>query len=202
MRLLAILMVLLLGENIFGQGLPGPMKLGSPLPKFRMISVPDGVSRSMDDYSNHLLLVFLFLSTHCAMSAARNEVFNSLAAEFQPKRVLLLGVYSGSKETLPGVGRYCLDQKLIFPCLKDVNNQFADQLGARVTPEVFVFDDSRHLRYRGSVDPLDDPKGKRDSNLRQALEALLQSVPVPSPETRSFGCIIDRQSSNRLKVKH
>jgi peroxiredoxin len=189
-------------EILLGQSPKPRLNIGDPLPDLALVSAPGGESRGPNDYSHYRILVFLFLSTHCGMAAAHNEVFNSLAAEFHPQKVLLLGVYSGKKETLQGIGRYFAEKKLIFPGLKDIDNQFADQLGARVTPEAFVFDQSRRLRYRGSVDALDDPKGSRDRYLRQALEAVLQDRSVPLAEPRPFGCIIDRQVVDRQKVRH
>lgn len=202
MRILRFFGVLLLSKSLLAQELPTPMPLGQGLPKFRLVTIPEGAIRTPEDYPTHLFLVFVFMSTHCAMSAARNKVFNQLAFEFGKQGVLLIGVFSGQKETPIGIDLYRQAENLTFPALRDVSNQFADQLGARVTPEVFVFDQSRALRYRGSVDPLTDPKGSRDRNLRQSLEALLRNVPVPEPETKAFGCVIDRQLNNRLKVEH
>jgi len=193
---------LFLSAMALAQTFPLPMQLGRRIPEFQLAAVPDGSIRNLESYSNYRFLVFLFLSTHCQMSTARNPVFNNLNNELGSQGALLLGVYSGRKETLAGIHRYVLNEKLTFPCFRDTNNRFADQLGAHVTPEVFVFDQSRRLRYHGSVDPLDDPKGSRDRNLRQALEALLNNLTVSKPETKPFGCVIDRQTSDRLKTAH
>jgi len=41
---------------------------------------------------------------------------------------------------------------IAFPILKDTNNELADKLGAQRTPEVFLLDASRTIRYWGRID--------------------------------------------------
>jgi hypothetical protein len=49
------------------------------------------------------------------------------------------------------------------------------------------------LLYHGRIDESrDDPKGVKSPDLRNALDAILASKPVPVAETEAFGCSIKR----------
>jgi mono/diheme cytochrome c family protein len=81
-----------------------------------------------------------------------------------------------------------------------VNNLIADHFGAERTPEVFLLDQDRVIRYRGRID---DQYGYQEgigyerpeavhSDLAVAIEELLAGKPVSSPVTVSTGCLIGR----------
>jgi mono/diheme cytochrome c family protein len=72
----------------------------------------------------------------------------------------------------------------------------ADQLGAVRTPEVFVLDRDRTVRYHGRIDDQhlvgrQRPAPTRE-DLKLALEELLAGKPVSVPETTAVGCHIGR----------
>ena len=52
--------------------------------------------------------------------------------------------------------------KIEFPLLKDVGNVIADRLGAVRTPEVFLLDNDRVVRYWGRID---DQYGFQDAGV-------------------------------------
>jgi thiol-disulfide isomerase/thioredoxin len=55
------------------------------------------------------------------------------------------------------------------------------------TPQVFLFDRERKLRYSGRIDD-SDVKAVTRHDTREAIEALLSGRPVPVATTRVFGC--------------
>ena len=58
-------------------------------------------------------------------------------------------------------------------------------LGARFTPEAFVFDRERKLRYHGRIDDNHrDPSRVTSHDLKNALDALLAGKDVPYPRPR------------------
>src|SRR5262249_8266309 len=116
--------------------------------------------------------------------------------EFGPKGVAFLAVDANRQDSVTQLARLAKTHKLPFPLLKDVGNVVADQFGAVRTPEVFVLDVRRHLRYRGRVDDqygvdYAPPKPTR-RDLALALEELLAGKPVSRPVTRPAGCLIGR----------
>jgi len=78
-----------------------------------------------------------------------------------------------------------------FPYLFDETQEVARAYGAERTPEVFVFDRDRRLRYHGAIDDnYEDPSRVRAHYLRDALDALLAGEPVPVEDTRPVGCTV------------
>src|SRR5690606_35722416 len=81
--------------------------------------------------------------------------------------------------------------------LLDTQNRLADVFGAQRTPEVFLLDANRVVRYQGRVDDQygigvqrNEP-GRRD--LAVALDEVLAGQTVSVPRTEAVGCIIGRR---------
>jgi hypothetical protein len=66
----------------------------------------------------------------------------------------------------------------------------ARAFGARVTPDVFVFDAERFLAYRGAPDADWEDPSLNAAWLRGAIDDLIDSGPVSLVETEPVGCSI------------
>ncbi len=78
-----------------------------------------------------------------------------------------------------------------FPYLRDDDQSVAGAFGATHTPEFFVADRKRIIRYHGRMDDNhSDPTAVKKKYLEDAVEALLQGLPVAEPEVHSLGCTI------------
>lgn len=76
------------------------------------------------------------------------------------------------------------------PVLIDSERRLAHAFGARMSPEVFLFDAGGSLVYTGAID--DRPssaQGVETAYLDLALERLLRGQPVGIQETHPFGCL-------------
>src|SRR5262249_49087226 len=86
--------------------------------------------------------------------------------------------------------------KIPFPILKDSDNALADRLGAVRTPEVFVLDRQRVVRYHGRIDDQYVIGIQRvaptQHDLARALNELLAGQPVSQPFIEPVGCHIGR----------
>src|SRR5262249_51250468 len=82
------------------------------------------------------------------------------------------------------------------PVLKDLGAEVADKFGAVRTPEVFVLDAERTVRYWGRIDDQYGVGYKRPKPTRRdlaaALEELLAGKTVSQPFVESVGCHIGR----------
>jgi hypothetical protein len=80
--------------------------------------------------------------------------------------------------------------------LKDPGNVVADQFGAKRTPEVFVLDASRTVRYWGRIDDQFGVGYARTKStadhLAKALDELLAGKEVSQPACEPVGCFIGR----------
>ncbi|MCA9137156.1 MAG: hypothetical protein KDB00_10365, partial [Planctomycetales bacterium] len=83
-----------------------------------------------------------------------------------------------------------------FPVLKDVGNVVADKFGAERTPEVFLVDERRIVRYHGRIDDQYGVGYSRERGARPelslAIDQLLAGEQVATPQTEPVGCHIGR----------
>ncbi len=92
------------------------------------------------------------------------------------------------------------EQKFAFPYLYDGETQQTSlAYGVVATPQVFLFDRERTLRYVGRIDD-SDVKLVTSHDTRNALDALLAGQPVPIEKTRTFGCST-KWSEKRAEAK-
>src|SRR5262245_31885242 len=121
--------------------------------KVENFSLPDihGKACSLADYQGKVV-VLAFVGTECPLVKSYAARLRELAAEFESQGVVFLGVDSNLQDTLTELGTFARQMELTFPLLKDNNNQLADAVGAQRTPEVFVVDKDRVIRYSGRID--------------------------------------------------
>lgn len=77
-----------------------------------------------------------------------------------------------------------------FDYLYDPEQEVARALGAERTPEVFLFDRDRRLRYHGAIDDSRDETAVTRPYLRDALDAVLAGREPPVTETPPVGCTV------------
>ncbi len=155
-----------------------------------------GRSWTADDFKNDSLVVVAFLGTECPLAKLYSVRLQEIADDYRNRGVRVVGVMSNRQDSLEEIAAFAARQKLEFPILKDAGNQFADEVGAERTPEMFVFDAARTVRYHGRVDDQygigyvrDEP---RRQDLKIALNELLSGRDVSLAETAAVGCIIGR----------
>jgi peroxiredoxin len=163
------------------------LDIGNAAPDFTVHTL-DGRQISLGQVEkSHRAVVVLFISTICPYSNYYNDLIRDMAAEFEKKGVLFLGVNSGRIETAEEARTHAREHGHVFPIAKDPEGRVAELLGARRTPEVFVLDPEGKLRYHGRVaSKISSP------DLKNALDALLEGRPVKPAETKAFGCAIPR----------
>lgn len=171
--------------------LASPIVIGDKLVPFTLKSY-DGTDIDLKSFQGKKAVVLMFIATQCPVSNAYNDRMASLSKEYAAKGVAFVGVNSNRQEGVAEIAEHARTHGFGFPVLKDASNVKADEFGAEVTPETYVFDPSWTLRYHGRID--DDRSGRnvRSHDLRNALDALLAGREVPVKETKAFGCTIKR----------
>ena len=137
------------------------------------------------------------LGTECPLVKQYAVKLQKLADEYSERGVAVLAFDANRQDSLAEIAAFAKTNSLTFPILKDVNQQVVDSLQASRTPEVFVLDSTRIVRYRGRVDDQFAVGGKfrkaptRD-DLKSAIDELLEGKPVSVVETTAVGCLIGR----------
>lgn len=154
-----------------------------------------GKEHRLSDFKQKFLVV-AFLGTECPVAKLYSPRLAALEKELTSKGVGFLGINSNRQDSITEIAAHARIHGVKFPILKDLGNKVADQMGAVRTPEVFVLDEARVVRYWGRVDDQygigylrDEPKR---ADLKIALEELLAGKVVSKPVTVSVGCHIGR----------
>ncbi|HEY66077.1 MAG TPA: redoxin domain-containing protein [Caldilineae bacterium] len=166
-------------------------EIGQPAPDFQLSDM-EGRTHRLADYRGQIVILN-FWSAECPISEAFDPYFNERCEEWTRRGIILLAIDSNSHYDDDEIRRVASERKLRFPILRDRGNVVADLYGALTTPHIFLIDRQGILRYRGAVDDRTFRKREPDVNyLEEALAAVLEDRPVPTPETQPFGCTIVR----------
>ncbi len=170
------------------------LKIGERAPDFTLPAASDAKAVALKDLlAKNKAVAVIFVATKCPVSNAYNPRMAALGKEYAAKGISLVGINSNKTEPAAEVKEHAEKNGFTFPVLKDEGNKVADAYGASHTPEVFVLDAKGNLIYHGRIDESqDDPKNVKSPDLRIALDAVLAGKPVPTAQTKAFGCSIKR----------
>jgi peroxiredoxin len=160
-----------------------------------------GQSVSLADFAKHKIVVITFLGTECPLAKLYAPRLAQLNDLYKDRGVAFIGVCSNQQDSVTELAHYVKQHQVNFPLIKDLGNVIADQFGAVRTPESFVLDADRVVRYWGRIDDQfgfqgngiayqrSEPK-RRD--LAIAIDELLDGKSVSQPLARNQGCHIGR----------
>ena len=159
-----------------------------------------GKLHTLAEYQDRQVVVVYFMGTECPLAKIYGPRVQAIASEFASSDVALLAVNSNVQDSLTELASYARLHGLEYPILKDLNHKVADLFGATRTPQVFVLDRLRKIRYYGRIDAqftfgsgvgLAQPQDQRQ-DLAIAVRQLLDGKPVSVPATTAKGCLIGR----------
>lgn len=192
LRLVVALSLASLCAPAFAGKFNATVSIGDAAPKFEKLPGVDGQQHSFDDYANAKLLVLVFTSCHSPCATKYEQRLVQLEKDYGSKGVQLLAVSVSRSEadSLPKMKERAKKAGFAFPYLQDASQQVGRKFGATTTPQVFVLDSKRRVRYMGRIDDQPDDVDVQKPYLRQALDALLEGRDPPMLETRPEGCRI------------
>ena len=158
-----------------------------------------GREHSLRDFKDSKLVVVVFLSVDCPLSKLYGARLAELANDFGGRGVAVVGIHANPHEALTSLTRYVRELKITFPLLRDLENDVVNRFGARRTPEAFILDERRAIRYRGRIDDQYGIGIQRQTvaqrDMAEALEELQASKAVSRPVTQPVGCLINRRTA-------
>jgi peroxiredoxin len=182
-----------------GRPAPAPAAAGALGCKIAPFTLRDfrGQPWSLAGLSDRKLVVVVFLGSTCPLANLYGPRLTELAREFGPRGVAFVGISANAQDTLADLAAFVRRHRLPFPLLKDPAHAVADQMGAVRTPETFVLDAERIVRYRGRIDDQYGVGSQRprpaQRYLASALDELLSGRPVSCPSVPAVGCRIGRE---------
>ena len=173
------------------------IKMDKEVPNFTLRDATDK-EHSLKDLSHEKkAIVVMFISTECPVSNAYNERIIALLNDYKDQSVQFIGINSNRNESVEEIAEHNKTNRFEFVVLKDLRNEIADKFGARRTPEVYLLDEKRILRYRGAID--NSQKNPETHYLRETLDRVVkgQEIPEDGKKTKAFGCTIKRVRKER-----
>jgi peroxiredoxin len=172
-----------------------PLPLGQKVADFKLADVR-GKQHASSDWKEQKLLVVAFVGTECPLAKQYAARLVEIAAKYKDQGVQVVAIDANQQDSLAELTHFEKTFKIEFPLLKDPGNLVADQFAAERTPEVFLLDADRKLRYRGRIDDQFTYGKQRPavekSYLTDAIDELLAGKEVSVKETESIGCHIGR----------
>ena len=177
------------------------LPLGTTMPDFKLPDY-DGNMHNSADYKNSPTLV-MFICNHCPYVRHIVEKLSERAKEYQEQGVDVVAISANDVEQYPddspeNMKAFAEQHDFSFPYLFDESQGVAKAYKAACTPDLYLFDGSNELVYRGQFD------GSRPGNdvpvtgedLTDAVHRLLNDEPIPEEQTPSVGCNIKWKPGN------
>jgi peroxiredoxin len=145
------------------------------------------------EYGPDGITVVTFTCNHCPYALAWHDRLTQVARDYD---VTFLAVNPNDAERYPRDSFDAMKQRVDadggwpYPYLHDESQEVARAYDAQTTPDVFVLDAQRILRYRGAPDADHRDEAQNAAWLREALDAVLAGEEPQQPETEPVGCSI------------
>lgn len=157
----------------------------------------DGTALDPLSVAGDELRVLVFVSTHCPISNRYAPTLAELHASYDSRGVDFFLVYPDPADEPDAIRTHVAEFSLPGTPVRDPEHSLVAAAGARVTPEVAVFQssDPERPRYHGRIDDRVQDFGKiraqaNERTLAQALDALIGGDSPPARETTAVGCYI------------
>jgi peroxiredoxin len=212
MRFLAFL---LLPLAVLGQNTHPILTIGSAAPDFTLPGV-DGKTHSLADYASSPILVVVFTCNHCPIAQMYERRIQQIDLDYRDKGVAVVAIQpndphairideldsSDISDSLEEMKIRTEYKHLQYPYLYDGETQSVTRAyGPQATPHVFVFDQTRHLRYEGRFDNSYRAELVKTQDARNAIEALLAHKEVSIKHTGVFGCSTKWQEKQSSRIE-
>jgi peroxiredoxin len=146
-------------------------------------------SLSLSDIKEPVVVV-VFLANHCPVVQAYEDRVIDFTNEYKDKGVKVVGIAVSSRDDdkLPAIKSYMKDHKSNYVYGYDESQAVGRAYNATNTPQFFVLDKERKIRYTGVMDDSQNENKVSKTYLRDAVNAVLKGETPTTDETRPAGC--------------
>jgi peroxiredoxin len=136
------------------------------------------------------LVVLVFLGNHCPVVQAYEDRIIDFTNDYKDKGVKVVGVCVNDLDSdrLPAIKTYMKQKGSNYVYGYDESQAIGKAYGATNTPQFFVLDKDRVIRYTGAMDDNMQEGKVTKTYLRDAVDALLKGESVEVSETQPKGC--------------
>ncbi len=172
------------------------LPIGAPAPDFSLPAT-SGEMMSLSRCRGEQGLLVVFMCNHCPYVKHIQQELVAIGREYGIKGLGMVGINANDADTYPDDSFEKMKEEAArlaypFPYLYDASQEVAKAYRAACTPDLFLFDASLQLVYRGQ---LDDSRPGSDipvtgKDLRKAIGALLAGQEIVAEQRPSMGCNI------------
>ena len=160
----------------------------------------DGKYYSPSDFDDKNVLVIIFKCNHCPYVKAVVSRLNELYEKFYEEGVQFIGINPNDAETYPedsfdNMKLFAIERGIKFPYLYDESQAVAKAYEAVCTPDIYVYDKERKLRYHGRLDDnWKDESAVTSKDLERAITLIIDGREIDFQQVPSMGCSIKWKS--------
>ncbi len=139
--------------------------------------------------------VFVFLMPDCPLCEYYAANLKKMQTEYGAKNIDFYLVFAGTLFPKNEIAAYLKKYDLQFSVILDDEKRLARILGAEVTPQAIVVNNTFQRIYNGKIDNwITENRQHRtlvtEHYLRSALQAIIHDKPIKTPFTTAVGCFI------------
>ena len=173
------------------------LSIGATAPSFDLPAT-NGSSVALASLGNGSIAVIVFTCNHCPYAQAWEGRLIAAANTYSDRNVRFALISANDPVAYPEdsfaeMKARAESNNYPFPYLLDESQNVARSYGAERTPEVFVFDTDRQLRYHGAVDDDSNEENVSQHWMRDALHSLITGADLAVVTTPPVGCTIKWQ---------
>jgi len=197
--LLSLAVVSLVAVSAFAGKFNKVISVGDKAPVISGLSaVQNGeeTSFSLSDVKDDVVVV-VFLANHCPVVKAYEDRLIELTNAYKDKGVKVVGISVSlrDEDKIPGIKEYTKEHKSNYVYAYDETQAVGKAYGATNTPQFFVLDKERKIRYTGTLDDNQQEAKVSKTYVKDAIDALLSGKSIETEETRPSGCGISYKKS-------
>lgn len=170
------------------------INLGTPIPSF---SLKDCHGNEWTKCSHARGTLVIFMCNHCPFVVHIASVLPKIHEACTEASIQMVGINSNDVENYPAdspenMVTTATENNWTFPYLFDADQSVAKAFDAACTPDVFLYDHSGNLFYRGQIDDSRPNSGDNSDgkDLLEAIECIKTSSPIPENQKPAIGCNI------------
>lgn len=174
---------------------PNELHIGSKAHQFSLKGTDSNIY-SLKDFDDKDVLCIMFTCNHCPYVIAVEDRINSIAKKYSDRSFVLLCINANDENAYPedsfeGMKKRAADKGFVFPYLRDDTQETAKNYDAVCTPDIYLYDKNRILKYRGRIDDnWKDEKAVKSKDLEKAIDLLLAGKEIDFEMVPSMGCSI------------
>ena len=172
-----------------------PYTIGDKIEDFKLQNI-DGSWVSLSDYKSEKGIILIFSCNTCPVVKMYEDRMIALHEKYTPMGYPVVAINPNDPDIQPGDSFEKMKQRakqknFPFKYLFDAEQEVFPKFGATRTPQVFLMDTDRRLRYSGAIDDnSQDASGVKTKYLEDALTDL-ENGKDPNPAvTKAVGCTI------------